>query len=271
MIVLLLSLPVMAEDVSDTRRVVLTNCDTGRCVYTEQYNQFVCHDYGNGSCSFTNERSSAFLDFTEEGMEYSYSEVRYTLIDTGFSRYQIMTEDGRFVIDTDEGETNEASVGLADGGSKAVNTAWYITENADDVIKVMPLGDSLTWGSNPDVMGPNLSYRCELSGFLVDYFGDVVFTGNETTEGFYCDTKALMRHSGYCGYVIEDVYHVSDHPGLSEMTTPMIEKYAPDIVIMMLGTNDCAMVSGSSEINALMDRWEGFVRNIEEKLPENGK
>ena len=276
--VFLFSLSAVAEDVPEIKRVVLTNCDTGRCVYTEQYNQFVCHEYSDGTVSFTNERSSAYLNFTGNGMEYDYNEIKYTLKDVGYSRYQIVTLDGLLVVDSDEGETDAATITLVGNDEKAMCTVWYITETPEDVVKILPLGDSLTWGENPDKDGLNESYRRALSGFLIDYFDKVVFTGNQPYGDAECGDKMLMRHSGYRYGVIENAYmhNPRNQQDLSEITPSIMEKYTPNIVIMLLGTRDCGLSKSYSssicerQMAELIDRYEKYARSVESKLPKNG-
>ncbi len=61
--------------------------------------------------------------------------------------------------------------------------------------------------------------------------------------------------------------HVEQHPGIRPMVDDMMAKYQPDIVIMMLGTNDLGLSLMTGDI---IPRWEDLVRQIEKQLPENG-
>lgn len=114
---------------------------------------------------------------------------------------------------------------------------------------------------------PRIAYRQTLSMNMIDYFGAVAFVGNVDEYTTTVSAPFLYRHSGYSGYVIEDVYHVAQHPGIKPMVDDMMAKYQPDIVIMMLGTNDLGLSIMTGDI---IPRWESLVRQIEKQLPENG-
>lgn len=255
----------------DIKRIVLTNVDTGRTIYFGEYNQFVMHDYEDGTFSLTSERSSTFVQFTSYGVDYAYEEVMYTTIDCGNNRVQIQLPDGTLLADDDQGDGYGANLAFYAAGDNSPETGWYITSEEEQPIKILCLGDSITYGTNPDDTGMNISYRRDLSQYLVDYFGEVVFTGTQKTDGALVTDKNLLRHSGYPGYAIEAVYGESI-PGISDLTYSMMYKYSPDVVVLMIGTNDCANIPimNETELENLVYRWENLVRNIESMLPEDG-
>ncbi len=253
--------------------VTITNCDTGRAIVEDELAQFIYHEISENQFSLTSVKGGYYVDFTGGTISESWSEVVYTRIEKEHGRCQIAMPNGLLLADNDSMDTSLESLELYSSDSEALETAWYITDQNKNMLHIMTVGDSLTYGVNPDSDGLNTSYRSALSSYLLDYFGAVSFTGNIKTETAISD-KHLLRHSGYSGYVIEDVYNISDHPGYLPLLEPMLNKYTPNVVIMMLGTNDCGLLGGGTDaegdIEKLMERWEKFVITIVEKLPEDG-
>ena len=261
------------EEQSPLTMITITNCDTGRAIADDELAQFLYHEISDTEFSLTSVKGGYYVDFTQGGLTESWSEIVYTKIAREHGRIQIAMPDGSVLADSDSADTVAESLVLYESGSDALETGWYFTEAEDAPVKIMALGDSLTYGVNPDSAELNTSYRGDLSEYLMDYFDKVVFTGSVKTETALGD-KWLLRHSGYPGYVIEDVYGNPDNPGINEMVPLMMEKYTPDIVVMMLGTNDCGLLGGSldieSDMDALMVRWENLIHNIVSGLPDDG-
>ena len=275
-LIFLLSLP-LSVSANETQEaislVTVTNCDTGRAIADDELEQFIYHEVAENQFSLTSIKGGYYIDFTQGGLQPSWSEVVYTIIERDYGRVQIAMESGELLGDNDSQDSVADSLALYESGSDDIATGWFIT-NAEDVpVKIMALGDSLTYGVTPDSEELNTAYRGDLSEYLVDYFGKVVFTGGVKTETSIND-KWLLRHSGYPGYVIEDTYGDPLHPGMNEIAPSLMEKYSPDIVVMMLGTNDCGMLGGSLDIEADMDelmvRWESLIRSITFELPDDG-
>ena len=253
--------------------ITITNCDTGRAIADDELAQFIYHEINDTEFALTSVKGGYYVDFTQGGLQPAWSEVVYTKIEKEFGRIQIAMPDGSLLADGDTADNIAESLTLYDSSSEAIETGWYFTTEEDVPIKIMALGDSLTYGVNPDSTDINTSYRGDLSEYLMDYFDKVAFTGSIKTETTIKE-KWLLRHSGYPGYVIEDAYGNPDHPGINEMVPPMMQKYRPDIVVMMLGTNDCAMLAGQSDMETAMDelmvRWENLIRSITFELPDDG-
>ncbi len=261
-------LPVLATD-AQAKQITIMNCDTGRKITA-----------ADGSTSFTMEGSGNRTTFKDADGNYldmsgsqpksvSYA-VNYTVTELTMGRTHIQLSNGKYIYDSDEGTDNAATLANNSDGTQ-INTAWFITvAEAKQPLKVLTVGDSLTYGVDLELNGttkPRVAYRQTLSQNLIDYFGKVVFVGNIDEYTTTVNDPYLYRHSGYSGYVIEDVYHVENHPGVKPMVDDMMAKYQPDIVIMMLGTNDLGRATMTSEI---IPRWEDFVLQVESQLPENG-
>ena len=262
---LLSCIPIFA---TTPQTVTLMNCDTGRFITDANGNQTFTISSQTDGTTFQND-SGQYLDLRSASATLSSSAVYYTVTQAEMGRYQIKLANGNYIYDSDEGVDNTATLAHTSNGSP-INTAWFITPaNEQEPLRILTLGDSLTYGVNLDLSGdePRVAYRQTLSRNLIDYFGEVVFVGNVDKYTTTITDPHLYRHSGYSGYVIEDVYHVDQHPGIKPMVDEMMAKYKPDIVIMMLGTNDLGL---ALMVNDIIPRWESFVKQVEAQLPENG-
>lgn len=112
-------------------------------------------------------------------------------------------------------------------------------------IKVMPLGDSITAGTDQTYAFPMASYRCELykslaaAGYSVDFVGSVHGQwGNgypEIDPPTYC-TMIDWDQEGHSGWAI---YHILDGAGSWPGTlATWATQYTPDVVLIHLGTNN---------------------------------
>jgi lysophospholipase L1-like esterase len=111
-----------------------------------------------------------------------------------------------------------------------------------DPIRIMPLGDSITWGEGSSTTS---SYRADLWRHLVDDAGVAVdFVGSQQS-GSLPDRD----NEGHSGWRIEQITASVD----GWLTT-----YRPDVVLIHLGTNDLAQefdVAGAPDrMAALIDR-----------------
>lgn len=259
-------IPVMANQGTV---VTIMNCDTGRFITDATGNTQFTMVKETEKTGFIN-ADGKYLDLQHSSVQLSTTEIMYTVTTTGLNRSLIQLANMNYVYDSDEGTTNAATIANDSDGSQ-IRNAWFITpvENGKP-LRILALGDSLTYGVDLDLSGtnaPRVAYRKTLSHDMISYFGSVVFVGNVDEYTTDVSDPYLYRHSGYSGYVIEDVYHVQEHPGIQPMVDDMMEKYQPDIVIMMLGTNDLGLSVMTGEI---IPRWENLVRQIESQLPENG-
>lgn len=260
-------LPVLATEAQETQ-VTIMNCDTGRMITDSNGNQIFSMTSSADGTVFQDE-SGNYLDLRNTAPQLTSTPMVYSVSTVYLQRSQIQLPNGNYVYDSDEGIDNNATIANTTDGS-GINTGWFITPTDEQApLRVLTIGDSLTYGVDLDLPGtaPRVAYRQTLSENLIDYFGKVAFVGNVDEYTTQISTPYLYRHSGYSGYVIEDVYHVDKHPGVKPMVDEMMTKYKPDIVIMMLGTNDLGL---ASMVNEIIPRWESFVLQVEAQLPENG-
>lgn len=249
--------------------VTIMNCDTGRLIIDQNGNTEFYRVEDDGKTSFTDAEGN-YLNLSDSTAQVSANSIAYTITSLSMQRSLIQLPNMNYVYDSDEGTTNAAAI-ASDSDGNLIRCAWFITpvENGRP-LRILCLGDSLTYGVDLDLSGtsnPRVAYRKTLSMNMIDYFGAVAFVGNVDEYTTTVSDPFLYRHSGYSGYVIEDVYHVAQHPGIKPMVDDMMAKYQPDIVIMMLGTNDLGLSIMTGDI---IPRWESLVRQIEKQLPENG-
>ncbi len=129
-------------------------------------------------------------------------------------------------------------------------------------IKLMTLGDSIT------------------DGFWLEG-GYRVFMCNKLEENGlseYIDFVGSMKsgkcydsdHEGHTAYAIEGFREkgVGTRSGIAGKTPEWIEKFQPDVVTLMIGTNDILSLFKLDEAGS---RLEALVDSIFEKMPEGGK
>lgn len=150
------------------------------------------------------------------------------------------------------------------------------TETETSTIKIMPVGDSITWGYSYALNGGSVGgYRKYLYheltklGYNVDMVGSRV--GWDTTDS---DQGAMMTHqrSDNTG---EFITYDGRHESISGWTIDQIrkdlinknkavEKYKPDVVLLMAGTNDVLHNYSGSIIptSTLYTLYDGLVDDI---------
>jgi lysophospholipase L1-like esterase len=117
---------------------------------------------------------------------------------------------------------------------------------------VMPLGDSITAGSHSSGGG----YRVEIFHRGVSDGHVLTFVGSGTNGPLTVDGKPFPpQHEGHSGYTIDDG---GGRMGISPLATDAIHKWKPDIVTLMIGTNDVDiqldLPNAPKRLGALMDQ-----------------
>ncbi len=147
----------------------------------------------------------------------------------------------------------------------AVMTCGITSGVAEETIKIMSIGDSIT-----DGYGTDGSYRKFLyhnlteSGYSIDMvgpnwsWGDATYSDSTTGESFTYDAA----HCGYSGYAIKAY---SGRSGILEtiQSGNYLSQYTPDIVILQIGTND---VIDNHEIDSAGERLEELASYILENI-----
>jgi lysophospholipase L1-like esterase len=153
--------------------------------------------------------------------------------------------------------TDPSSGGTGNGGS---GSAGMGTEPAfshacprdGTVCKIMPFGDSITDGYNPDTPG---GYRVELFRRAHSAGKSLRFVGSASNGPDTVDGVAFPRdHEGHSGWTIAPA---GGRSGISTRVQTVMPQYAPDIVLLMIGTNDAAddydMANAPARLGRLLD------------------
>ena len=138
---------------------------------------------------------------------------------------------------------------------------------AADTVKIMPVGDSITNGDgDPGGYRKFLDYALKQKGISFDLVGpksdsNRSFTYNGQTVEFDSD------HSGYSGFQIKEVPDWGKQQGNTGSlynqlkNSDTVKKYSPDIILLMIGTNDMtanrSMSACASDLHDLVDYMLG--------------
>lgn len=122
-----------------------------------------------------------------------------------------------------------------------------------DVLRIMPLGDSITSGfaGPPEVRG---AYRLELEreflarGFAYNFVGDLYLAPDGLIDG---------NHHGFSGYSIEQ---------MSSNYGDAIARHLPDVVLVLAGTNNHF---NAPDFGAFVNRYESLVSVIRTNAPQS--
>lgn len=252
------------------------NADTGRLLSAGGQEEFLLEAAGGNL--FALKVGEQYLDLTAATPSLGSVKRLYLIRKGANERYQLAAAGVSLLGDGDEGDESAAAVSYEALDSQALKTGWYLTEQgAPRPLRVMPIGDSITFGLNPDETGTLFGYRKTLSEKLLERFGRVVFVGPQVTVETELSDAYLARHCGFSGYSLRS-WGNATHPDFwgdgSDVYLPdILKKYNPDLTLLLLGVNDIGMLNGWGEIlddaryterDGLLSSYELMVRTINE-------
>ena len=127
--------------------------------------------------------------------------------------------------------------GAADSGSADGGVAYDPCPTNGDACRIMPLGDSITdgcCGGNTISMGA--SYRLELFRLAVAQHKSITFVGSHSSGPDTIDGVPFpKKQEGHPGWTIADG---GGRMGLQQQIVGWLAATPPDIVTLMIGTND---------------------------------
>ena len=261
----------LGEDFNGTYNFM--NADTGRSLTVGDTDEITIAAAGAQN-SFTFKIGDKFVDLSGNQPTLVDDSRAYVIrLNNSKGRYQILLNSNALVTDSDRGRSNAAELDLLSDDVNLMQTGWYLTRSGEQrPLRVMPVGDSITWGVNPDQGAPYYGYRAELSTLLLDYFGRVVFVGDQVTTMESLDSNILTRHFGYSGYTVKKVnanYQPDFWGNGSNVYLPAtVGKYLPDVACLMLGINDIGAMGlwgtnidtkNYTDQGGLLDRYQEFV------------
>lgn len=159
-----------------------------------------------------------------------------------------------FVSDADEGDHllhSCAEVGIASGVQSARVVIAKLEENFASIpdynspLKIMPLGDSITYGVSGKNSRDSGGYRTELwHKFIADGL-QVKMVGSQSHGP---DSLGDKAHEGHPGWTIGQI---------AASVNEWLNAFQPDLILLMIGTNDTRRYSLKTMINefsALIDQ-----------------
>jgi hypothetical protein len=127
------------------------------------------------------------------------------------------------------GQGSGGAAGSGNGGAGGNSATYAPCPTNGDPCKVLPLGDSITFGINYEG-----SYRVELFEKAVTASQNITFVGTQSNGPAMAPGTTVPfppHHEGHSGYTIAQIQAV----------TPMDVQYAPHMVLLHAGTNDTYM------------------------------
>ncbi len=224
----------------------IMNCDTGRDFGVGDTTDFLFESAGTeGAFYLKDPASGQYLQASENGVSLSGSHKdAFFFTRLQYNRYAIGTGSRSF-SDTDGGETGLA---VLSGVSEVryLNACWFVTaDGMTKPLRIMPLGDSLTYGDDIDNPTAEYSgYRALLSVLLAERFPNLrfAFVGSQTKGGTgTADGLELYRSEGHNAHTVYDLDYGAPYYGIYQLCDAWLAKYQPDVVSLMLGTNDIGL------------------------------
>lgn len=230
------------SDITDGTAYSFMNADTGREIAVDGISEFTAVSTKLDNVWLL-KAGDQYLDLTGTAPALTQFPIAYAITEQAHERYQIRLDDAA-VTDTDDGTDLAVTLGTTAADTRTINSGWYLTA-ADQTkpLRILPFGDSITYGVNPDVAAPKTGWRDDLSQDLTNKLDRFVFVGNQVTYTTTLDDATLTRHEGNPGWTIKD--HGTRN-GIYDLVPGLINKYDPDVVCMMIGINDMAAYGGTS-------------------------
>ncbi len=127
-------------------------------------------------------------------------------------------------------------------------------------VKIMPLGDSITYGVNYDG-----GYRVELFKDFGRDASKVVFVGSQFNGSPNLPTSPTdeTHHEGHSGWTIKNAPEIN-RSGLYESTASWLNIYNPNIVLLLIGTND---INKNYQVSTAPDRLDQLISLIVSTKP----
>ena len=224
----------------------IMNCDTGRNFGVGETTDFILESAGEENVFYLKDPvSGQYLLASKSGVSLSDSgKDKFIFTRLKYNRYTIGTEAYSF-SDTDGGATNLAVLSSVTE-VKYLNACWFVTaDGMTKPLRIMPMGDSLTRGDDVDNPSePSAGYRAVLSVLLAEQFPDLrfVFVGSQISGGTStADGLELYRHEGHNAHTVYYLDYGAPYFGIYQLCDEWLAKYQPDVVILMLGTNDLGL------------------------------
>jgi len=161
------------------------------------------------------------------------------------------------------GGAGGGSAGTSGGtaGSAGAGSPDYAPCPETGPCKIMPFGDSITEGCCNFVGG----YRVELFRHALQDGHDITFVGSVSNGPTTVDGVPFPRdHEGHGGYTIDDEPARGTN-GISPFVDTSLPSYVPDIITLMIGTND---INGNIDVADAPNRLGTLLDSIHAQDPD---
>jgi len=155
-----------------------------------------------------------------------------------------------------------ASAGSGGSGGSSEPSPYLPCPKAPAPCVIMPLGDSITWGYNSTTGG---GYRLRLLHDIWAGNHDATFVGTGSSGPDKLDGKPFPKsNEGHSGYTIDDAPAVK-RSGISPLVPDALAKYSPNVVTLMIGTND---MGTNNDVANAPTRLAHLIDTIIDKSPK---
>jgi lysophospholipase L1-like esterase len=142
--------------------------------------------------------------------------------------------------------------GESAGAAHTPSTEYRPCPTSGTACKIMPFGDSITDGYNPNTPG---GYRIELFRAAHAAGKNITFVGSGSNGPDMVDGVAFPRnHEGHSGWTIAPA---GGRSGVSTLVASVMPQHDPDVVLLMIGTNDAIdnyeMANAPKRLGELID------------------
>lgn len=263
----------LSSEIQDGKSYSLMNADTGRYFGTANtfYFTFKAKE-GTNRYSIYDEAAGKYL---QPDGSLASEEYIYIITEASGGRYKIKSTNGVYTLkDNDSGASNVAVCkwGKADN---YIENLWFATlKGEEEPLKVMPLGDSITYGINQDVaytdQTGNTPFLSDMLLKAEETNGRIITVGSVKPKIGYETDTCLYRNEGHPGWLAHNEYaYVSNmgQAGLDEYIDGWMAKYTPDVICMQIGTNDCGYLhSDLPEVKSYEETFKGWENLVDQIL-----
>lgn len=180
---------------------------------------------------------------------------------SGGSAGEAMAGNGGSSAGTNSGGAGASAGAAGSAGSAGAGSDDYSPCPEDGPCVIMPFGDSITEGC----CNFNGGYRVPLYRAATQAGQNITFVGSTANGPMTVDGMPFPRnHEGHGGFTIDDMPGRGTN-GISPFVSSSIPAYEPDIVLLMIGTND---INGNIEVGSAPNRLGALLDSIHEADPE---
>ncbi len=248
------------------------NADTGRSLVVNGVDEFTIVRKADNSNVVMLMVGDQYVNLHTTPATLGATKYEYMLEACAYDRYRLLVSSDLALADGDEDTSNAASLAYTYAPVNAISGGWYLTASGDaKPLRILPIGDSITYGSVASGETYNHGWRDTLSSDLVGQVERIVFVGSQTSKTSTIDEKELYRHEGNPGWTVSYI-----GSSLNDIAAGVVDKYDPDVVLLMAGINDMAAWKNSSNnktdeeaLSILKKNYKDLLDKLTENMEED--